>query len=59
MKGEITMMETAKRKRIKKLIRRRIKIVKKIKEENNEKTVTIYKKEIKTIEETIIEIRRS
>ena len=59
MKGEITMMETAKRKRIKKLIRRRIKLVKKIKEENNEKTVTIYKKEIKTIEETIIEIRKS
>ena len=59
MKGEFTMMETAKRKRIKKLIRRRIKLVKKIKEENNEKTVTIYKKEIKTIEETIIEIRKS
>lgn len=53
------MMETAKRKRIKKLIRRRIKLVKKIKNENNEKTVTIYKKEIKTIEETIIEIRKS
>ena len=59
MKGEITMMETAKRKKIHKLIRRRIKLVKKIKEENNEKTVTIYKKEIKTIEETIIEIRKS
>lgn len=59
MKGDFTMMETAKRKRIKKLIRRRIKLVKKIKNENNEKTVTIYKKEIKTIEETIIEIRKS
>ena len=53
------MMETAKRKKIHKLIRKRIKLVKKIKEENNEKTVTIYKKEIKTIEETIIEIRKS
>lgn len=53
------MTETVKRKRIKKLIRRRIKLIKKVKQEHNKVVMTKYKQEIKIIEETIIEIRKS
>ena len=53
------MTEIVKRKRIKKLIRIRIKLIKKVKQTKDKVVITKCKQQIKTIEETIIEIRKS
>ena len=53
------MTVTVKRKKIHNLIRRRIELVKKIKNEKDETKINSYKEEIKLIEKTIIEIRGS
>jgi hypothetical protein len=53
------MTVTVKRKKIHNLIRRRIELVKKIKNEKDETKINSYKEEIKLVEKTIIEIRES
>lgn len=53
------MTETVKRKWIHKLIRRRIELIKKLKTEKDKEIIITYEKEIKLIEERIIEIRRT